>query len=448
MSVTEARRWPLGPLTGWTERAWWAAAFSLIVLVLSVVPALAAHARLNYDSGLYLSTPTLESGRLPLVPVVFLVLGHNLQAITVFQALAGGACWSALLWEAAHVRRRGLRLFVMSGLTAVACSTYVVQWYAAVLSESLSISLLVLVIALLARWERTGASLWGVVVATGLWALTRSTNAYIVVFAGLLLLSYSALKRRRQVIKALVVTAVALLGTWMSAQGQLWQQPFLHSMSERILPDPTFTAWFEAHGMPVTDRLRQLAGPDTVATDAAFHHSPALASFRRWMDDSGKRTYVEFLATHPGWVLDGTFGHHEELAPATISYYGGGVDRPWVPAAIRDVLLRGRQDTLLALCALDGVAIVASLARREWSRAYGAWMGVIFLGFATLAVDWAGDSWEVGRHSVEGTLAVAIAALVLIGCHPSGSRRGTARRGWPNGPRRSGGPPLTPSTGG
>jgi hypothetical protein len=45
------------------------------------------------------------------------------------------------------------------------------------------------------------------------------------------------------------------------------------------------------------------------------------------------------------------------------------------------------------------------------------WAGVVALGYVTLMMDWAGDSWEVGRHSVEGTIGVALAGLMLLGCH-------------------------------
>jgi hypothetical protein len=302
----------------------------------------------------------------------------------------------------------------MFGVAAIACSTYVVAWYGSILSESLSISLLALLFASLARWQRTGGGLWAVVLITGLWALTRSTNGYLVLLVGLIILPYALMRHRRRVAQAGWVLAAGLLATILSAQGQLWQQPFSHSLTQRILPNAGFTAWFAAHGMPDDDVLRQFAGPYSFSTDTALQQSPALASFRHWMDRSGKFTYMEFLFTHPVWILQGTFGRHEELPPQTIAYYGR--TRPWLAAPFRDLFLSHRQATLLLLGTVDAAALVVVVRRRIWGPRAGLWLGVIGLGLVTLAVDWAGDAWEIGRHSIQGTIGVALAGLMLITC--------------------------------
>ncbi len=396
------------------EQRWWAGTFCFAVIVVSILPAVAARPRPNYDSILYLAPPSLDSGRLPFVPLVYWLLGDDLRAITVFQAVLGAACWSALLWEVSHVAPRAVRFVAMVGIACIACSTYVVIWYAAILSESISISLLALLFAGLARWQRTGASLWAVAVVASLSAWSRSTSAYILLFVGLIAVCYSAVRARHSLMKALGVAGVALLASVLSGEGQLWQQPFLHSMGERILPSPAFTAWFAARGMPVSDALRRLAGPDTLANSAAFNHSPALAAFRNWMTHSGRADYPEFLASHPLWVVKGTFGRHEELGPQVIAIYGGGVSRPWVPALVRNVLLSHRQDTLILLGLVDLVVLAKTALRRACGRATALWLGMICVGLLTLVVDWGGDAWEVGRHSVEGTIATALAGLMLM----------------------------------
>lgn len=430
-----------------TDERRWAFGFGLAVIVLSTIPVLAAPARLNYDSGLYLAPPALTTGRLPLVPAVYWALAHNLTAITVFQAAFGAVCWSMLLWEVAQVPRRGQRLVVMVGVTAVACSTYVVKWDAAILSESLSISLLALLMAMLARWRRTERGLWAVVAVACAWSLTRSTNAYILVVVGLPYLAYTALRARRELPRAACLAVVGLAATLVSAQGDLWQQPFLHSMSERILPNAAFTGWFAAHGMPVNGSLRRLAGGYYTWTDTAYNHSPQLAAFRHWMAGSGKSTYLQFLLSHPLWVVKGTFGHHEELGPRLIGYYGGAVSRPWYPAVFRDVLLSHRQDSLVVLGVIDLGVIAAASLRRSLTRDMWLWLGVILLGLVTLCIDWAGDSWEIGRHSVEGTLAVALGGLLLLSC-PIPARRPTtdAEGGTAPSSDSTTGQPLTPSS--
>jgi hypothetical protein len=379
-----------------------AAVASLVVLLVAIVPALAAHPHGVFDTFGYMDPPSLSSGRLPVVPALYWLARHDLRTIEAIQTIIGAICWLLLIWELSYVRIAAIRAVVMSSVVLLACSTYVVAWYAAMLSESLSISLLVLLVFFLARWQRTGSSLWPAVAVASAGALTRSTSAYVLLLAAIVLVPYTLIRHRGQTPKVAVLVVIAVAGTWLSAQGQLWQQPFLHSLSERILPNSGYTAWFVAHGMPTSPTLSHLAGPYTATTDAAYK-SPAMGRFRSWMDGSGKSTYALFIASHPRWALTGTFGRHEELRPNLIYYYGR-VTRPWYPAALRDVLLFRRQTILAAIGVLDLLVVASALLRRAWNKQTNVWLAMIVLGIMTLVIDWAGDSWEVGRHSVEGTL--------------------------------------------
>lgn len=385
-----------------------------MVVVVSILPALAVRPRPVYDTFSYMADPSISSGRLPLVPTLYWLAGHDVRVAAAVQAVVGAVCWSALLWELAHLQGWLTRYLSMASVTCLACSTYVVGWYAAGLSESLAISLLVLVFVFLARWARTGSSLWPAVAAASGSALARSTSAYVLVPAGVVLCAWALARCRRHVPKAAVLLAAALAGAWMSGRGQLWQQPFLHSMSDRILPNAGFTRWFARRGMPTSRALSHLAGRYTPDVDAAYHRAAALAGFRTWMVRSGRTTFVVFAVTHPWWALRGAFGGHEELSAAVIGYFGGGVHRPWYPSVVADLLLTRRQDTLLLLGAADAVAVGSAMRLRTRPRGMTAWVGMCAIGWLTLVIDWVGDSWEVGRHSVEGTLTVALAGILLL----------------------------------
>lgn len=408
------------------KRHLWVAAFCGLLAAVSVVPSALTPAKFDYDSFSYFSSPSVSSGRLPLVPLVYLILRYNVRAISVVQALLGGVCWSVLLWELSYVRERALRLIVMGAATWLACSTYVVGWYTAILSESISVSLLALLVALVARWQRTGWGVWGIAVVVSLSAWTRSTSAYVVLAIGAVGIVYGVFRSRSMLAQSSLAAVMGLAATVVSGRGVLWQQPFLHSMSERILLDPGLTAWFVHHGMPLSESLRRLAGPYTVRTDAAYRQSPALAAFRHWMDRSGKADYAWFLLTHPLWILEGAFGRHEELGTTLMNYYATSVRRPWLPSGIRDLLLNHRQDSLLVVGLADIVALAYAGIRRSWTRTTWIWIALIGVGLAMLALDWAGDSWEVGRHSVEGTILTALAGLLLLcsGHIPVPSRSG------------------------
>jgi hypothetical protein len=112
--------------------------------------------------------------------------------------------------------------------------------------------------------------------------------------------------------------------------------------------------------------LRQLGGPYSRSADTSFRHSPALASFRSWMHQSGERIYLEYSLVHPWWVLTGTFGHHEELNSRVLTFYGGEPHR-WLPEGGRQVLLVCRQTTP----ALATVAAIVLVLRRRFLRSEG-----------------------------------------------------------------------------
>lgn len=399
------RRWP-----------WWAGVAVpgwIVVLATSLFPVMFVRPRLNYDSGGYLAAPSLTSGRLPVVPVLFALCAHQLEVIALVQAAVGVACWCFLISEAARAQWKVAAVVGVVAVTLLAGSTYVVSWYAAILSDSLSISVLVLVVGLIARLLRTRGSCWPLVIAASVWALIRPTNGEIVLMAALLIVLPVTIRYRHHLPEVAAAALISLVAIFLAGQGGLWQQPFEHSLTERILPNREFTAWFVGHGMPLTPQLEQLAGPLYPAQSQTLNDSPGLRSFRAWMDRSGKDTFAEFLATHPGWMLVGAFKPHEELLDN--GYYGGGVPRAWYPASLRNILLVHRQSTMLGVLAVAGLLITTLGIRRRLRYVASEvliWLCLVLLGIAALAIDWGADSWEIARHSVDGTLLVVLAGIM------------------------------------
>lgn len=386
----------------------------VVLLAVGLVPALFAHPHMVYDSGQYLAAPSLSSGRLPVVPLVYRALADNWTAIKVVQVLIGAVGWGALLWELDHVPGRWARGLATLGVLAIACSAYVVDWYAALLSDSLSISLLALSVAALVHWNRTRRWLWPAVAVISVWAMTRSTNGYVVVFAGAVAAAWAAGHRGRHLGPALLLLVAGGTTVFLAGRGDLWEQPFLHSISERILPSRSFTAWFVAHGMPMSPVLRAQSGPYTLSVDAAYRNSPALISFRDWMAGSGRTTFAEFVATHPTWAVTGTFAHHQDFTLPTIRYYGGWVGRPWWPAPVPDYLVQHSQNTLIGLAVVDGAAAAVFWRRVRWTATLGLAVALATAGLLTLVLDWSADSWEIPRHSIDGTLLVALAEILVL----------------------------------
>jgi hypothetical protein len=388
------------------------------VAAMAVVPVIYSTPRFIYDSGSYLRKVSLTGERLPVVPVLYALLGRNPRAIVVFQATFGALCWSYLALITLRIARRPYCYVAFGGVLLISCSDYVTMWYPAILSDSVSLSLLVLLLASIASWLVERRFFARVLIVAVLWAFTRDTNGYLLLVFGLAALGV-VLIRRQSLAAALAAVLAIMAGVGVIAStnaGGLWEEPFYHVMAERVLVDPARTGWFVGHGMPSSPTLRQLGGPYYLRVDTAFRQSPGLASFRSWMHRSGERTYLEYALAHSWWVVSGTFGHHEELkpGPGPVSYYAGAPHH-WLPMKAREFLLVHRQTTLVALAVI--AAVVLLVRRRSLHREARAllwWVALTAMGVLGLIGVWVGDSWEIGRHSVGPTVQVAIGLLSVI----------------------------------
>ncbi len=409
------------------------------VAIVSSVPSFGTSARENYDTGSYL---TLSLYRPPVVPLFYALLFDNQRAIVVGQTLVGAVCWSYLAVQALEITSRPFSYVAVVAVLFASATDYVTHWYTALLSDSLAISLLALLAGVIVSHLRGRAPLAAVVVVAMLWAGTRDTNACLVLVAGVVSL-LACVARRRQV--APVVASAVAVGAgagvlWEVRVGGAWEQPFEHVLTERILTDPARTSWFAAHGMPVNHALVHLAGPWSLASQLTLTRSPALAAFRHWMEGAGEATYGSYAVLHPLWAIEGTFRRqHEVFNEALIRYYGGTPQHPFVPPFLREGFLVGAQTTILVA---TGVACVACTVRvcslRARRRECAWWAGILAAGYLALVIDWVGDSWEIGRHSIDARLEIWLAAafltaIVLGGAPSAGTRRPAPRcrsRAW------------------
>ncbi len=416
---------------------WLELAIIVGVAAIATVPAMSTPPHVVYDSASYLQ---ISLYRLPVVPVIYRALGENFRAIIVVQALAGAACWSCLAVEGLRSTRRPYCYVAAAGVLVVSCSDYVTHWYTAILSDSFSLSLMALLLASIASWLQRRGSLARVVVVALLWAGTRDTNGYLLLLVGVVgLLVVLCVRRRAGPIVASVVAIAAGIGViWSAKVGGIWLQPFEHVLTERILVDPAKVGWFRARGMPATPALQHLAGPWLPASEQALTHSPALASFRTWLHSHAESAYATYAVLHPGWAVSGTFGPQQAFNQATLAYYSNPPHDGWLPGPVRQFLLSHTLGTLyVASGATATVLLLKFRALRNEARRLVGWGILAALGFIGLVIDWVGDSWEVGRHSIGSSVQIwvclAFVAAIALGATRGGHGPREAAAGRPSG---------------
>lgn len=311
--------------------------------------------------------------RLPTVPLLYTTVS-NARAIVVVQAVLGAFAWVlAAVVLLGPVRHRLLRLAAAAGTGVLGVSAPVINWDDALLSESLSISLaLLLVVAVIAALRRPTrgrvAAAWGLGLA---WALVRQNNVILLAFAAVVLGVLSARASAPTVLRRLALgfAAIGVLGLVLSTSNHdVAQENVAQLVVRRVLPDDAARTWFLDHGMPAVDE--GLRAPDTIQDDeavfaatAAIRRDPAFAA---WLREDGEATYARYLATHPTAVVAPLVEEHDiwhAAGTGTVTAVPG--HPPWhvVPWLLEVALWPDRS----VVVALDA-AIVAALTAFAWSR--------------------------------------------------------------------------------
>jgi hypothetical protein len=378
--------------------------------------------------------------RAPAVPLLLKLTGENFLTFVHVQIWVSIACWGFLAFAAGRCVEPGWRRFVASGsLLAFALTRPVSQWDRQILSESMSLSFLALAMAtsLLYARRRTWPRAAAVVVAATAWIACRDTHALLVGLAGIgafavaFVFSWRREFDARSLSLGLALLVVAGLGQFSADHGDREVLPLADVFAVRILPFPERLDWFADRGMPQADRLRSLAQSarqqsDTgaVVIDAYGSNQPALRAYYRWLGGAGQRLYIEYLATHPRFLLFEPFADppHVFNEPGRWSFYGSGTKvvpglaallfPPW-PAALAELLV--------------AIAAATTIVRRR--VAPGLWW--VTMGWAGIAVihllaSWHGSGQEAARHALLPDVqfrAATLVALILVIASASGCAR-------------------------
>ena len=361
------------------------------------------------------------------MPFLYWLIPGTNRALVIGQAVVGAVCWSVLaLSAAAWFRLRTARVAVAVVLAALGCTSVVTNWDAAKLSESLGLSLTVLVVAawlnFLRRTELATALL--VALATLPWLFVRQSivpTAWMAV--GLVVVAVVVLARRRGR-RDLGVRLLALLAIVLAVEGALAtasysrNQEIVHEnllviVANRVASDPARLEWFTQHGMPVP--ASGALDPDSLRSDPAFSD---------WVAHEGRSTYVRYLATHPWYTatapLDDFAGvrqpNAEEQVPSTAmlappAFYASV--RLVLPEPVEDLLF-GPGDTGMVI-ALTVVVLGWSLARV--GRRSPRWplpLALIGLAVASLYTGWHGATPELDRLALAGAVALRIGLVLQL----------------------------------
>lgn len=389
------------------------------------------------------------NGRLFTVPLVwapFIQWFHDDGAIVSWVQLVLACCaWLLLAGAlAAHLQTPLGRVAGRALVLALACTSDVTQWDRTLLSESISTSLFVGLMAAWLWWgsrsstdaRPTRAALGAIVALAVLWGFARESNGlFLLMLAGAALLltvtttevPARARRRRREAAAMALVFAAVFAGSQLAAErGERWLFPLLNVIGRRVLPSQERTAFYAAAGMPVSPALTAMSGAYASGRDWSFYESPALEDFRAWVRTSGRHTYLLDLARNPARTLSEPLADARQFLCPDLNIYRPPGFVPAAPALAVGPLCSERTARDLLVAALGGgvlASLLGLLVRRRVSFA----TQFLVQTLALLLIAWPVLTWltwhaigdmEVSRHVLWATLflrlGLVIAAAWLI----------------------------------
>ena len=401
------------------------------------------------DSASYLdkaAAPILGSGlfsgdgRLFTVPLLWSpwvgLYGPDPTALTWAQLVLSCVAWLALSSVVGHwMKTPAGRIVARALVLLLGASDGVALWDRTLLSESLSTSLFVGVIATWAWWGhgvavsgRSSRGAVGVLLLLGvLWGFAREANGLFLamlalVAAGLAASATGTIRLRTHATAIVAVFLATMVGAQLVAErGERWLFPLLNVVGRRVLPSQDRTAFWVAAGMPLSAPLLEMQGEFASGRNWAFYEAPELSDFRRWIHASGRRTYLRDLVLHPVRSVTEPLAHATEFVCPDL-----GVYRPdGFVAAVRwsgwAFTCGSRTATGIAVGALlAGAAALLSgwvLRRRLRFDDLFALQTVAILLLAWPVLTWltwhAIGEMEVGRHVLWATLFLRLGLVLL-----------------------------------
>jgi hypothetical protein len=364
-------------------------------------------------------------------PLLLKLVGGDLDAYVLWQAVLAAGCWAALAVSVATVvADRRARWCAGVAVLGFSVTVPVTMWERSVLSESLAVSLLALVVAAGLQLAR-GPSAWrvtAVLVALALWLATRDSHAAVALVGGAAAVGVVAVSRLRSppgstgwhrplAVLGAGALALGLLVGVGSSQGERHAFPMRNVFEVRVLPFPDRVRWFADHGMP---QAEVFLGPDAREphVEAGLppvvyvgDEDPELGPWLDWVGSDGRTTFARFVATHPLYLVT------EPLRSPERAFNNALGDREfYAPPDLARLPLVDRVLALPTTVVLMVAAVVGGWAfgRRRWTPAVAVGVVTAALAVPHGLLAWHSDGMETARHLVVPALQLHLGVLLMV----------------------------------
>lgn len=404
------------------------------------------------------------STRPPTMALFYKLLDMSDDRMIWLHSFLAIAAWGLLASSVARLATRTwVALLSFVGVLGVALTSTVHGWDIVIRTESLSSSLIALVLACTLRFlaltpdHRRRRLIWLLcgAVSAFLAAFVRDTNAYILLLLaiGLPIAQWLALGRvasgplltrawarlRRQGVLPLLFSAVLILPS-MAAQHSVRQSeryffPLMNTIFRRVLPSKWKRQYFQDElGMPVSRTLMSRRYKWASSNRrVAFKHE-AYADFRSWLRQNGLPGYQRYLIENYEVTLAEAYRFYPRMVRARLARTTRPSANPATDLA-DGLLLSGpiSAHPVGAHVFVSAIGLVALIGARRRKTRLLALFTVLCAGLTASQafICYHGDAMEVERHALPvGMLlrlgVVAAIALCFVAVHAAIARGASA----------------------
>jgi hypothetical protein len=340
-------------------------------------------------------------------PLLLKIAHQNFQLASTLQLGLSILCWGFLAWMVMRfLRHVFLQLFAFTLTLLFSLDRHIASWDFVMMTESLSISFLVLFIAvslwLLQQWNIGRVVV--LIISAFLLAFVRDTNAWLLLLLAGLILFPITLRwiEPRTLILVFSFVAIFLISNFTADLGGRWVFPLGNLIGRRILPDESAVEFFnKTCSMPVSPALLNLSGGFANVNDRALYNDPELEPFRAWLLSHGKSCYIRWLITNFANSLRETLNEFESLItfPTVDRFFSKAYD-PLMPVGLGKFFYPER--FAVWIWGYSTLASLAAVWTKSW-RENPLWAVFICLNllvFPHLFLVWHGDAMAPDRHAL------------------------------------------------
>ena len=372
-------------------------------------------------AGMELSDPAFFSERRPWgILLVYKLLGGSLASIGIAQLAFSTIAWLFLAWMfVGSLRSSGGKFLGFVVILGISLSPTVQVWNHAGLSESFSITIMIIILALftglLQRWK--WSFFLSLIFFFALWVSIHEVNLYLGLLVAITLLTFGLIRKNFRIflVLAFSIAIMLVINSHLSSLYALprWALPVAEVITKRILPVPEHLDYFSNHGMPVTPELMALSGRWAHSDNYAILNDLRLRKFSKWLLSDGKIVYAKFLVAHPTYTLTLPLVNIEKMLTADFSKIIPEY-KPILPVIANELFFPIRWFWVYLVMSVPVFGLVLWKHRRETSRVF--WLMVLFFVFSIpyLYLAWHGDALDLVRHAAIANIQFHLGVWLVI----------------------------------